>query len=323
MGSSASVTSCHRAPATTCRICLMSPEDQELIDSGGGGIHSWPASESHRLAEADADEIQFPHASFLMDDQMISPCDCAGTQKYVHLHCLLRWIALHPSKSTNCDVCNSAFRGHVPAIVCHASMHGVFRIHRTLFARCSTNTRYNPLHSALLSLQQKTSLLFLMTSGGVVVQTAPRASAPAPLDGSSSGSSAAAQLLTLILASRRSHWNCSAFLILFSRPRAASDGSTALIAVNITQQRPLQECAAAAHFQLSSGVPCALFRGGPCGSNTPLAVLRIHGVHDWRFLFRQAQSVHHQNLVHSWLGADPPCCFYRQAAALCCATFPC
>jgi hypothetical protein len=211
----------------------------------------------------------------------------------------------------------------VPSLLAHASMHGLFRIHRTLFARCSTNTRYNPLHSAVLSLQEKTSLLNHMTSGGVIVQTTPRASAQAPLEGST--------LLALILASRRLHWNCSAFLIVFSRPRAASDGSTALIAVNITQQRPLQvwrsffkrglgfhfyqhmlqECPAAAHFQLSSGVPCSLFKGGPCGSNTPLAVLRIHGVDDWRFLFRKAQAVHHQNLVHSWLGTDPPCCFYR------------
>jgi hypothetical protein len=320
MGSAASIPSCHTAPSTTCRICLMSPEDQELNDSGDGGIHSWPASESHRFAEADADESRHSHVSFLMDDQIISPCDCSGTQKYVHLHCLLRWIALHPSQSAHCDVCKAAFRGHVPAVLSHVSMHGLFRIHRTLYARCSTNTHYNPLHSAVLSLQDKAALLNLMTSGGVVVQTTPRASAPAPV-GLSSGGRVAAQLLALILASRRSHWNCSAFLIIFSRPQAATDGSTALIAVNITQQRPLHECPAAAHFQLSSGVPCALFRGGPCGSKTPLAVLRIHGPHDWRFLFQRAQSIHHQNLVHSWLGSDPPCCFYRRVASLCCATF--
>ena len=228
----ASVTSRHTAPSTSCRICLMSPEDQEPNASGDGGIHSWPASESHRLAEADADESQHSHLSLLMDDQIISPCDCSGTQKYVHLHCLLRWIALHPSQSAYCDVCKAAFRGHVPSLLAHASMHGLFRIHRTLFARCSTNTRYNPLHSAVLSLQEKTSLLNIMTSGGVIVQTTPRASAQAPLERST--------LLALILASRRLHWNRSAFLIVFSRPRAASDGSTALIAVNITQQRPLQ-----------------------------------------------------------------------------------
>ncbi len=316
MGSSASITSINTAPSATCRICLLSSEHTDPKAIGECQVHSWPASEAHRLSDPDADDATQQHSRvhFLMEDRFISPCDCSGTQKFVHLHCLLRWIAI--SSSANCDVCKATYRGHLAAVLVHPSMQSLFRIHRTLFACCTTNTRYNQLHSFALSLQEKNSLVSFMKSGGMIVQTIARASAPVPSEALASEGSAASQLLALILASRRTHWNCSAFLIVFNRPHAASDGSTALIAVNITQQLPLQECPAAADFHLSSGVSCLLFRGGPCKSNTPLAVLRIHGAVDWRFLFQKAQAVHHQNLFHTWRIVEPPCCFYRQVAAL-------
>ena len=29
----------------------------------------------------------------MSDEELISPCDCAGSQKYVHLSCLSKWQA--------------------------------------------------------------------------------------------------------------------------------------------------------------------------------------------------------------------------------------
>jgi len=149
-----------------------------------------------------------------------------------------------------------------------------------------------------------------MKSGGVIVQTASRASRQVQLEGLASDGSVASQLLAMLLASRRTHWNSSAFLIVFARPCAASDGTTALIAVNITQQQQLRECPAALEFQRTSGVSCSLFRGGPCKSNAPIAVLSIQAAGDWRLLFQNAKAVYHSNLVHAWQSGEPPCCFY-------------
>jgi len=294
----------------------LSSEDQEPDAAGDGDIHTWPASEAQRLADAAAgDGAQCSRAHFLMEDQVVAPCDCSGTQQFVHLHCLLRWIALQPSRGANCEICKAKFRGCVADVLAHPSMQGFFRIHRTLFACCTTNNRYDRLHSAALSLQVKDALMSRMKSGGVIVQTASRASRQVQLEGLASDGSVASQLLAMLLASRRTHWNSSAFLIVFARPCAASDGTTALIAVNITQQQQLRECPAALEFQRTSGVSCSLFRGGPCKSNAPIAVLSIQAAGDWRLLFQNAKAVYHSNLVHAWQSGEPPCCFYRSAAA--------
>jgi hypothetical protein len=315
MGASASVSARDAAPSTTCRICLLSSQDQQPVAAGEGDIHSWPATEVPRLADGAVEDCaQCSRAHFLMEDQIISPCDCSGTQQHVHLHCLLRWIALQPSRGANCEVCNAKFRGLVVDVLADPSMQSFFRIHRTLFACCTTNNRYDRAHSAALSLQMKIDLMSFMRAGGAILQTTSRASTFVELEGMSSEGSAASQLLVLLLASRRKHWNSSAFLIIFSRPRAASDGSTALIAVNITQQQQLRECPAALEFHRTSGVPCTLFRGGPCKSNTPIAVLSVQAAGDWHILFQKAKAVYHPNLVHTWQTSEPCCCFYRSAA---------
>jgi hypothetical protein len=193
-------------------------------------------------------------------------------------------------------------------------MQGVFRIHRTLFACCTTNNRYDRSHGAALPSHVKEALISRMHAGAVIVQTASRAASSAQLGVSSSEGGSLPQLLALLLASRRAHWHSSAFLIAFSRPHAASDGSTALIAVNITQQLLLHECAAAMELQRMCGVRCTVYRGGPCKSTTPMAILSADAAAGCDMLLQQAAAVHHPNLVHSWQRAQPPCCFYRWRA---------
>ena len=248
---------------------------------------------------------------FLIANDVISPCDCSGTQRHVHLHCLLRWIAIQPSRATKCEICNGSIRGRAADVLANPAMQSFFRIHRTLFACCTTNNRYDRTHSAALSSHTKEALIGCMHAGGVILQTTSRAASSVQLDNASSQSSAASQLLALLLASRRTHWHSSAFLIAFSRPHAASDGSAALIAVNITQQLKLHECTAALEFQRAHGVRCSVYRGGPCKSNRPIAILSVDAAVDGKILFQQATAVYHPNLVHSWQRAQPPCCFYR------------
>jgi hypothetical protein len=170
-------------------------------------------------------------------------------------------------------------------------------------------------------LQTKEALTSRMRAGVFVVQTPTRALANQEL--TASRSDTGSQLLRLLLASRRQHWNSSLFLIVFSRARAASDGSTALIAVNITQQLDLRECPLAFELHRISGVPCSLYRGGPCRSNSLIAVVSVEAPFDWKMLFQHAKAFYHPNLVHIWESVKPPRCFFRYIAFPVCTVCAC
>ena len=49
-------------------------------------------------------------------ENLISPCICQGTMKYVHNHCLLRWYSLHPETGLACSICKTecAFENDSP-----------------------------------------------------------------------------------------------------------------------------------------------------------------------------------------------------------------
>ena len=42
---------------------------------------------------------------------LISPCDCKGSIRYIHKHCLLKWIKI--SESKKCEICNSKYRVNI------------------------------------------------------------------------------------------------------------------------------------------------------------------------------------------------------------------
>lgn len=302
MGGSASVV-CRDAPPSTCRICLSLsslPRDEEVEYAGGS--HRWPPSEAQR---SEHDGYLVSDACILMENHMLSPCDCSGTQQHVHLHCLLRWIALQPSRGTKCEICNSSYRGVFACVLADPVIQSFFRMHRTLFACCTTNSRYDRRHFASLSVQMKDKLVGCIRAGGFILQTRTRAAMGMEQEVKKKN------LLADLLASRRAHWHKSAFLILFSRPRAASDGSAALIAVNVTQQLRLSACESAVELQQRTGVRCSVFKGGPCASNRPIAILSVEAAVDCRMLFEMAKAVYHPSLVHAWRCAATPCCFYR------------
>jgi hypothetical protein len=52
----------------------------------------------------------FPCRYCLEDDStenLIAPCICQGSMKYVHNHCLLRWYTLNPEIGLKCSVCKT------------------------------------------------------------------------------------------------------------------------------------------------------------------------------------------------------------------------
>lgn len=42
---------------------------------------------------------------------LVSPCQCKGSVKYIHKHCLLKWIKV--SKSKKCEICNSKYKVNI------------------------------------------------------------------------------------------------------------------------------------------------------------------------------------------------------------------
>lgn len=65
-------------------------------------------SEPNRLPSAQVFECSICHESEVDSGQLISPCDCSGTIRYVHYECIAQWIAI---KSTNkCSVCKTIYR---------------------------------------------------------------------------------------------------------------------------------------------------------------------------------------------------------------------
>jgi len=42
---------------------------------------------------------------------LISPCNCDGSIKYIHKHCLLKWIKI--SKSKKCEICCSKYKVNI------------------------------------------------------------------------------------------------------------------------------------------------------------------------------------------------------------------
>lgn len=39
---------------------------------------------------------------------MISPCECKGTSKWVHVECFVKWILKSPSPG-KCEICNTKY----------------------------------------------------------------------------------------------------------------------------------------------------------------------------------------------------------------------
>lgn len=44
-------------------------------------------------------------------DNMISPCKCKGSIRFVHESCLTHWVSLDRTTNKKCFICNTIYRG--------------------------------------------------------------------------------------------------------------------------------------------------------------------------------------------------------------------
>lgn len=87
---------------------------------------------SDRRSSEDLGKI-LPICRFCLDDtqqqSLVSPCSCAGSQKFVHLHCLRKWqVAVHDQpRATCCNVCQSVFTYAPPTELWSSKASKLFR----------------------------------------------------------------------------------------------------------------------------------------------------------------------------------------------------
>jgi len=68
-------------------------------------------SEHHETANLLDEEVECRNCHDTGGDDLIAPCACAGSIRYVHRSCLNNWRAVSPNENsfTNCDVCGTKY----------------------------------------------------------------------------------------------------------------------------------------------------------------------------------------------------------------------
>ena len=95
------------------------------------------------------------------EDQLIAPCNCDGSHKYVHAECLAEWRrGRFPGARRRCNVCNAKWTTKPPP-----------RAEREFFARAvKTAPRYRP---AARDVAHAAALRALLQSAGGLIAQAP------------------------------------------------------------------------------------------------------------------------------------------------------
>jgi hypothetical protein len=75
------------------------------------GVADMDSDDEAELATADAPQCYICYDPGHQGDPLINPCQCTGSVKYVHLHCLSRWIQPEGSSAVNthCPVCKARY----------------------------------------------------------------------------------------------------------------------------------------------------------------------------------------------------------------------
>ncbi len=118
------------------------------------------------------------------EENLISPCVCQGSVKYIHNACLLRWYTLNPETGLLCGICKTEcaheyekppemeipewihdrLRVHVPIFMISIT-HWMFALFTITFLRCSTFREMKPYYTRF----QIGFLLTYMVAFGVSV----------------------------------------------------------------------------------------------------------------------------------------------------------
>lgn len=211
-----------------------------------------------------------------LQEDLITPCNCEGTARYVHLSCLRRWQReVVDERARICQVCRSPFSVAPPPQETVARLH--VRRSSSLFAELRTNPHYDREAHRSLPEQLRGQLLERMKPGCLVLQTPRRADVELPSRFPRTGEGVMA-LFEVVMLARMAHWHKGIFLLGFEAPGEASDGSDALLGVNLAgQAMPVQDDRSNDLVGLPIEGPVRVIRGGPVRPERTIGLVAYEG----------------------------------------------
>uniref|UniRef100_A0A7S3JSN3 RING-CH-type domain-containing protein n=1 Tax=Aureoumbra lagunensis TaxID=44058 RepID=A0A7S3JSN3_9STRA len=175
------------------------------------------------------------------EEKWVCPCNCIGSQKYVHRACLDRWRRTRERRY--CHVCTAEFNVPPPPV-----------LQRLFVKDVRTAPRYN---RPVQNLVAEESFRQMIRIGSVIAQSTERAESEAVSlarsgeqqrpdiswrdhDGRRPGLMPSTRMASIIIALLESralrHWHRGVFLILYIGTGAGTDGSDSIVAANLTRQ---------------------------------------------------------------------------------------
>eukprot|EP00747_Dinoflagellata_sp_TGD_P179681 gnl/TRDRNA2_/TRDRNA2_30878_c0_seq1.p1 gnl/TRDRNA2_/TRDRNA2_30878_c0~~gnl/TRDRNA2_/TRDRNA2_30878_c0_seq1.p1 ORF type:complete len:456 (+),score=77.46 gnl/TRDRNA2_/TRDRNA2_30878_c0_seq1:88-1368(+) len=234
-----------------------------------------------------------------IEEELISPCACRGTEKYVHPSCLRRWQSeVSDERRRTCQVCQTMFSVAPPPLPevppqRHLSVRrtpfgslieredaGASPRRAPLFGDVHTNPHYDREAGRRLPDRLRSLMLNRMKPGCLVLQTPRRAEMEIPRPPRSRrADDGMMALFEIVVLARMAHWHKGIFLMGFQAPGEGSDGSDALIGVNLAGQAvPTDD--ARGHEQLQGlplEGPVKVLRGGPVRPEHALGLIAFEG----------------------------------------------
>lgn len=210
-------------------------------------------------------------------ETLLTPCNCTGTGRFVHLECLRHWqreVAgdINSERASICQTCRAPFsvqpirRSH-----CQRGCGIGITLRQTaptgpIFRNITTNPNFDRNAGMRLGNSLRTHLLDLMRPGNLIVR---ERRAPQPI-------------------MRREHWNGGAYMIGGEWPTPlimnsrGSYGNSALLGVNLCGQRipdadDFEGPGLTELQRLLDGVPISKIIGGPVQRHRCLVLLSFDG----------------------------------------------
>lgn len=213
-------------------------------------------------------------------EELIAPCSCEGTSRFVHDECLRRWQreAGGDNRASICQVCCAEFSLRPSVVIWRPDRLGIHAAHSLpVFDAVRTNPRYD--HTAVESLPGplRERLASLLGVGCLVLQTPSRTEMEVPHFQRQRGDNVMA-LFEAVLLARIAHWHRGVYLIGAAWPGEATDGSDAIIGVNLAGARTqlLGRLGALRHLEAKLGdVPLEGALGGPVRPDRNLVLVAV------------------------------------------------
>lgn len=232
-------------------------------------------------------------------EELLAPCRCEGTSRFVHVACLRRWQRQVASdlRSAVCSVCRSSF-SLLPAAEASFEQLAVAddpepsafdeenwpvmspRRLPPIFDSVRASSRYRPFESTHLPGHLRESVGHFLGAGCILLQTPHLAAARRPEPPEERNDDSDMPVFGAALATRLSHFHKGIFLLAAVWPGKAADGSDALVGVNLGgAMRTVDGMQNLHELKVRlKGAPLSASLGGPVKPGRALCLVAFRGI---------------------------------------------